>query len=51
MTLTMLAQVEFSFFVCSMMTSCALSLCACGRRILESELLRPLVMLSEKRES
>ena len=48
MALTTLAAVEFSFVFCSMMTSCALSLCACGRHISESEILRPLVMLSEK---
>ena len=33
------------------MISCAYSLCACGRRIEESELLKPLVMLSESRGS
>ena len=51
MALTMLAEVEFSIFFCSMMSSCAVSLCACGRRIWDSELLRPLFMLSERRES
>ena len=49
--LTMLAEVECSIFFCSMMTSCAYSLCACGRGIWRSELLRPLFMLSESRKS
>jgi len=50
MALKVLAEVESSFVGTSMMTSCALSLCARGRRIWESELLRPLVVLSERRE-
>ena len=49
--LTMLAEVEFLFFFCPMMTRCALSLCACGRRIKDSELLRSLLILSELWES
>ena len=51
MAVTMMAEVEFLFFFGSMVTSCALSLCACGRRIWDSELLRPLFMLSESRGS
>jgi hypothetical protein len=51
MASTMWSEVEFLFFFCSMMISCALSLCARGRRIWDSELLRPLLMLSELRES
>ena len=49
MALAMLADVKFSIFCCSMMTSCAYSLCACRRRIWSSELSRPLFMLSESR--
>jgi hypothetical protein len=51
MALTVLVTVEFSFFFFKMMTSCALLLCACGRRSWESERLSALFMLSDSRES
>ena len=38
-------------FCCSMMLSCALSLCACGRRMWDSELFRSLFELSQRRHN
>ena len=51
MALTMLAKVEFSICFFLHDDQCAESICACGRRIWDSERLRPLFMLSEKRGS